>query len=90
MFEYDPVKSVANQEKHGIDFETAQRLWDDEAGVMIGTVDRGEVRAVRVANIDGRHWTAIYTMRGTAIRVISVRRARDNEVKVYEQANARS
>jgi uncharacterized protein len=28
-FEYDPAKSEANAEKHGIDFEEAQTLWDD-------------------------------------------------------------
>ena len=28
-FEYDTAKSVANREKHGIDFDEAQALWDD-------------------------------------------------------------
>lgn len=89
MFEFDPAKSAANAEKHGIDFVTAQGLWLDEAGVVIGTTDRGELRAMRVACLDGRHWTAIYTMRGPSIRLISVRRARENEVRDYEQRSAR-
>jgi uncharacterized DUF497 family protein len=29
-FEWDSQKSIANEEKHGIDFETAKRLWSDE------------------------------------------------------------
>jgi len=29
-FEFDPAKSSANATKHGIDFEQAQALWDDE------------------------------------------------------------
>jgi uncharacterized DUF497 family protein len=28
-FEFDPAKSVANREKHGIDFIDAQALWRD-------------------------------------------------------------
>ena len=28
-FEYDPDKSAANREKHGIDFDEAQALWND-------------------------------------------------------------
>ena len=28
-FEYDPDKSSANRQKHGIDFEEAQALWTD-------------------------------------------------------------
>ncbi|MCI8425901.1 MAG: BrnT family toxin, partial [Adlercreutzia sp.] len=27
-FEYDVNKSISNQEKHGINFEEAQALWD--------------------------------------------------------------
>ena len=26
-FEYDPVKSASNHDKHGIDFEEAHLLW---------------------------------------------------------------
>jgi hypothetical protein len=29
-FEYDPNKSEANKAKHGIDFEEAQELWNDQ------------------------------------------------------------
>ena len=33
VFEYDPNKSAENKRKHGIDFESAQRMWADP-GVM--------------------------------------------------------
>lgn len=29
IFEYDPSKSQSNKEKHGIDFDEAQVLWQD-------------------------------------------------------------
>jgi uncharacterized DUF497 family protein len=44
-FEFDPLKSASNREKHGVDFIQAQE-------------DR--------------------------IRIISVRRARDEEIRIYE------
>lgn len=31
MFEFDPAKSAANANKHGIDFVAAQALWSDSA-----------------------------------------------------------
>jgi hypothetical protein len=34
-FEWDPQKSIANKEKHGIDFEIAKRLWLDQNRVEI-------------------------------------------------------
>jgi hypothetical protein len=32
-FEYDPAKSKTNAKKHGIDFEQATLLWNDEKRV---------------------------------------------------------
>ena len=34
--------------------------------------------------IDGKHWSAVMTYRGAHIRLISVRRARSEEVAMYE------
>jgi uncharacterized DUF497 family protein len=83
-FEYDPKKSEANKSKHGIDFEEAQRLWDDPylLEVPAGTV--GEPRYLVVGKIGGRHWAAVVTYREERIRVISVRQARKEEVELYE------
>jgi uncharacterized protein len=85
-FEFDPAKSQANRDKHGIDFVEAKDLWDDPMGLEIGPFLRDEVRLGWVALRDGRHWTAIFTRRGGRVRLISVRRARKDEVRRYEQA----
>jgi uncharacterized protein len=87
-FEFDPAKSAANREKHGIDFVDAQTLWHDPLGLEIGPFLRSEVRLGWVAMRDGRHWTAIFTRRGAKVRLISVRRARRNEVSRYEQTDS--
>jgi uncharacterized protein len=82
-FEYDPAKSAANQKKHGIDFVEAQELWADRT-VEKPLAHPAEVRMMRTGMIDGRLWSAIFTMREDRIRLISVRRARPNEEHEYE------
>ena len=83
-FEYDSAKSETNKAKHGIDFVEAQVLWIDTYRVEIQAQSTTEPRTMVIGKIGEKHWSAIVTYRGTAIRIISVRRARDNEVKVYE------
>ena len=88
MFEFDTTKSDANKAKHGIDFIQAQALWKDDASVEIRSkqLQHSEERRLRIGGIGKRIWVAIVTHRGEAIRIMSVRRARADEVKLYEQA----
>lgn len=85
-YEYDPNKSFANREKHGIDFEEAKALWQDVDVLQVRVNRPGEERYIIIGRIGGKHWTAVITYRGTYIRIISVRRARKEEVTLYEQA----
>lgn len=85
-FEFDPSKSTANQEKHGIDFEEAQVLWDDVDLIEIPGRVSGESRHVAIGAIAGEHWSAVITYRGEHIRIISVRRSREEEIAIYESA----
>ena len=84
-FEWDPVKSQSDQRKHGIDFETAKTLWLDENRVEIYAPHPVEDRTILIAKHLDKIWTAIYTPRQDAIRIISVRRARQKEVDLYEE-----
>ena len=83
-FEFDPLKSSANKDKHGIDFEEARSLWLDENLVLAAARSAGEKRQVALGFLKGRHWAAFFTMRGDRIRIISVRRARQREIERYE------
>lgn len=83
MFEFDPAKSGANRVKHGIDFVEAQALWLDPSRLAIRSFSADEGRWLVIGKIGDRHWTAIHGFRSEAIRIISVRRAR-NEVKGYD------
>lgn len=83
-FEYDPAKSAPNKDKHGIDFDEAQELWADPSLLEAAAKTVGEERFVAIGKIGAKHWAAIYTLRGLAVGVISVRRARSEEIDHYE------
>ncbi len=83
-FEFDEAKSQANKSKHGIDFVEAQALWLDEMLVEIPARTEDEPCFVVVGVISEKHWSAVSTYRGERVRLISVRRARVEEVAIYE------
>jgi len=83
-FEYDGRKSSSNLEKHGIDFREAQLLWLDPDLIVVPAKTEDEPRFVAIGRISQKHWSAVHTYRGENIRLISVRRSRDEEVKIYE------
>lgn len=83
-FEYDDDKSLANLEKHGIDFLDAQAMWKDPALLEIQARSDDEPRFLVVGLIDQKHWSAVVTYRNGIIRLISVRRSRKREVELYE------
>jgi uncharacterized DUF497 family protein len=83
-FEYDPAKSDANLAKHGIDFASAQALWDDVMRVEVPARTADEPRWLVVGQIGRQHWSAVVTYRDGRTRIISVRRSRDEEVTIYE------
>ncbi len=94
IFDWDEEKNESNRAKHGIDFGTAQLVFDDPYHVaFVANVVDGEER-----------WTAIglaesvivlfvvHTYRehspDVTIRIISARRATTHERKQYEKANS--
>ena len=87
-FEFDPEKSHANKAKHGIDFVEAQILWNDSGLLEISARPTDEPRYLVIGRIADKHWSGVITYRGGAIRIISVRRARQEEVRAYEANNS--
>jgi uncharacterized DUF497 family protein len=83
-FEFDAAKSESNRTKHGIDFVLAQGLWNDPMLLEIPAKTDDEPRFLVVGQMSGKHWSAVITYRGENIRLISVRRARAEEVALYE------
>lgn len=84
FFEFDVAKSESNRTKHGIDFVEAQGLWNDPMLLEFPAKTEDEPRYLVIGLIDGKHWSAVITYRGINVRLISVRRARTEEVVLYE------
>jgi uncharacterized DUF497 family protein len=86
-FEWDKNKSVLNHQKHGIDFNTAMRIWDDPNRIEILAPYPLEDRLIIIGAYLKKLWTVVYTVRSGKIRIISVRRARKQEARLYEKEN---
>ena len=84
MFEFDETKSQSNNTKHGIDFVHAPLLWLDPDLLEIPARTVDEPRYLVIGMIDRKHWSAVITYRDDHIRLISVRRSRDEEIALYE------
>jgi len=82
--EFDEKKSRINLRKHGIDFVDAQLLWLDPGLLEIPAKTVDETRYLIIGRIVGKHWSAVTTRRDDNIRIISVRRSRDEEIELYE------
>jgi uncharacterized protein len=84
-FEWDDQKSDSNKLKHGIGFNDATALWIDPSRVEFKTSFPDEDRFVLIGMMDDKIWTAIFTIRNQAVRIISVRRAREKEALLYDE-----
>ena len=83
-FEFDQTKSQSKLSKHGIDFVEAQLLWLDSNLLEIPAKTVDEPRSFMIGKIGDKHWSAVVTHRSENIRIISVRRSRNEEIKLYE------
>ena len=90
IFEYDENKSLINKSKHGIDFEGAKELWNDPYSFELPSLQsEDEDRLLVLGQINSKNYTAIITYREENIRIISVKRSREKEIKLYESIRAR-
>ena len=87
QFEWDDAKSDACLAHRGFDFAYAIRAFLDDNRI-VGRDRRwnyGEDRYRLLGVIEGRVFVVIYTTRGSAIRIISARKANGKEVQEYER-----
>ncbi len=90
IFEHDKTKSSINKSKRNIDFKEARKLWEDPYSFEIPSPQsEDEERFLVLGQINSKNYTAIITYRDTNIRIISVRRSREKETKLYESIRAR-
>ena len=62
-FEYDRNKSRTNKEKHGIDFDEIQKIWNDENLIEIPAKNVDEPRYMAIGKIKEKHRSVIITRR---------------------------
>jgi uncharacterized protein len=62
----------------------SQELWNDIDLLEIPAKTTDEPRFLIIGRIGKKHWTGVITYRNDKIRIISVRRARIEEVELYE------
>jgi len=82
--EFDAEKDAANLAKHGLSLADAGMLDLPGAAVFIDDRgDYGEVRYRAFSRIEDEGFCLVFTVRGTALRPISFRRAHDKEMRRY-------
>jgi uncharacterized protein len=88
-FEWDPRKAEANIGKHGISFELAIQIFDDEfAERNVEGDEHGEIRWQAIGQVGRALVRVSYTSRDEEgieiIRIISARKATRSERRTYE------
>jgi uncharacterized DUF497 family protein len=87
-FEWNPEKATLNLEKHGVSFEEAQTVFDDDLFIVFADPDHseGENRYLIMGESkQGRLLVVSYTERSRRARLISARKANRQERKAYEE-----
>jgi uncharacterized protein len=85
-FEWDEKKRHANIEKYGFDFLSAKHFFDGRPRRDFDSPRRGERRVLSIGELNGVIVAVAWTQRGADIvRIISVRRARNEEEKKYRE-----
>ncbi|MCD1644350.1 BrnT family toxin [Aurantimonas coralicida] len=86
-FEWDPAKDAINFEKHGVDFDYAIGIF--ESFTLECEDDRrdyGETRLQVIGETAGHILLVVLTVRGSRLRIISARKARQDERRRYFEA----
>jgi uncharacterized protein len=85
-FAWDTAKERANRKKHGIDFQTAAKVFLDPYVIEFDDHDAtGERRFNAIGLVDGRMLFVAYALRGDVVRIISARGAEPHEKRKYHE-----
>ncbi len=83
-FEWDPVKEASNIRDHdGVDFTTAQLVFEDPNRIERYKPERGEERFWVLGGAGALLLVVIYVERNSKIRIISARKATKREKAFY-------
>lgn len=83
--EFDPAKDAANRAKHGISLADFEGFDTDPTVVEDNRFDYGETRYRAFGRIKGRGHCVIFTIRDGRYRLISFRRAHEEEMQSHDE-----
>ena len=83
-FEFDPAKLAANVAKHGVCFSAMDDFEWETAHIDIDSrKSYGESRLCATGLVGTRLLVLVFTLRESAVRIISLRKANQREVRRY-------
>jgi len=84
-YEWDPKKASLNLRKHGIEFTDAVLVFDDDRAITLPDEHPREERYLTFGmDAQGRVLAISYAVKGSALRIISARKATSRERAQYE------
>jgi len=88
-FEWDDLKAVSNARRHGVTFAQARLVFDDVYAdePLDDRYDYGEERINRIGYAGGVLLVVTYTLRAQRRRIISARKAEQDEADSYFTRN---
>jgi uncharacterized DUF497 family protein len=87
MFEWDEEKRLTTLHERKLDFRDTYQVFDGRPVTHVRATRNREERFVSTAQIEGKLFTVVWTWRGENQRIISFRRARDDEERAYRKTH---
>jgi uncharacterized DUF497 family protein len=84
-FEWDDRKREQIIEDRALDFASADLLFDGRPAIHQPTPRNEEERWKTTAKVEDGFFTVVWTWRGENIRVITMRRAHEQEIRNYRE-----
>jgi len=83
--EFDPAKRGLTLQNRGLDMARAGEVFDGPTiTIEDDRRDYGETRFITIGRLQRRMVVMVWTRRGEALRIISLRKANDREKALYE------
>lgn len=83
-YEWDEKKNILNIQKHAISFSDAIRMFENPVFESPSKHQEKEKRTIAIGVLETKEIVVIHTRRGIRKRIISARRAKKNERKIYQ------
>jgi len=85
-FEWDERKRAQIIQERALDLASAHRFFDGRPAIHQPAPRNNEERWKTTVRIEGAFFTVVWTWRGDVIRVITMRRAHEQEIRKYGEA----